>query len=282
MNMNARRLFKGALVTALLALSCVALAQVSKEVAEELLRKCGMWEQLGEVSGQATAGLDDALAKGKSKVSEDERARVRKIFAHAYEPPRLRAAALASLQSHMDAKQLAEVRAWYDSPIGKHITALEEAQSAAPTNPEQRVKQGIEVYAHSPDSRQALLKRILEVTRAAEAMTQMLISTTVGVRRGILSVDPTSVGPSPTDLSAVLDGKRDAIEQKYKGVMLASFASAYESLGDEDLKRYVDFLASESGAGFTAASIRAMQDALAEAAEELGRGLEGSGPKKGV
>jgi hypothetical protein len=177
---------------------------------------------------------------------------------------------------------LAGVRAWYDSPLGARITALEEAQSAAPATPEQRMKQGREVYAQSPDDRQELLKRIVDVTRAAEGITQMLISTAVGVRRGILSLDPASVGPSPADLSAALESKRDAIEQKYKGAMLASLASTYQSLSDEDLKRYADFLAGESGAGFTAASIEAMHDALAGSAEEVGRELERSAPKKGA
>lgn len=275
-------ILKRALVAPLLALSCVAFAQVSGEVAEELLRKCGLWAQLGQVSAQVGAGLDAALSQSTSKVSDDERARVEKIFAHAYEPSRLRSAASASLQRHMDPKQLAQIRAWYDSPIGIHITALEEAESAAPTSPEQRGKQGLEAYAHSSSNRQALLRQIVDVTRAAEAITQMLLSTAVGVRRGILSLDPTSVGPSPADLGAKLEGQRGAIEQRYKGVMLASLASAYESLSDDDLRRYIDFLASEPGAGFTAASIRAMQDALAEAAEDLGRGLEGAAPKKGV
>ena len=280
--MNARRLFRRSSVAALLALSCAALAQVSQEVAEELLRKSGIWQQLGDVSAQASAGLEAALSKDTSKISDDERARVLKIFAHAYEAPRLRAAASASLQKHMDAKRLAGVRAWYDSPLGARITALEEAQSAAPTTLEQRIKQGREAYTQSATGRQELLKQIVDVTRAAEGVTQMLISTAVGIRRGILSLDPASVGPSPADLSAELEKRRDAIEQRYKGVMLAQLASAYQSLSDEDLKRYADFLAGEAGAGFTAASIGAMQDALTGSAEEIGRELERSAPKKGA
>lgn len=273
---------KSVLVAALLTLWSAAFGQVGSEVAEELLRKSGLWEQLGDASSQISTGFRAAMESGSSKIPAADRERVENIFVQAYDPSRLRALALLSVQTHVSAKRIDELLAWYDSPIGKNITTLEMAQSAAPTTPEQKVKRGLEVLSRSSDNRQTLLRRIVQVSHAGEALATMLIQSAVGIRQGVLGVDPASVGPSPQELAAGLEAKRAQIEQKYAGATLASLASAYEPLNDADLQRYVDFLSSDAGASFNRVCLQAIGEAMTESAKEFGRKLQDAGLKKGA
>jgi hypothetical protein len=269
----------GGLALALIGFQCnqnTALAQVSKEVAEELMRKSGLWEQLGSVSPQINSAFAAAAAKDGAKLSKGEAARLGKIFASDYAPEHLRSVALATFESQIDSSLVANVLAWYNSPVGRSITRLEEASSAATTDSKSRMREGADLYSRASPDRQLLLKRVVEVSHAAETMVSIVIGTAIGVQQGIISEQPSRVGPSVAEVTAVLEKKRPQMIQAYSGAMLASVSSAYAMASDEDIRRYADFLSSESGVKFTATGVRAVEQALAEAARDLGRDLQGA------
>ena len=54
---------------ALLCAHGLVAAQVGKDVAEEMVRKSGLWEQLGHVAPQVKAGIVDAASKGGSPLA---------------------------------------------------------------------------------------------------------------------------------------------------------------------------------------------------------------------
>ncbi|MCE9658726.1 MAG: hypothetical protein K8R60_09225 [Burkholderiales bacterium] len=258
---------------ALLGAHGVATAQVGKDVAEEMIRKSGLWEQLGAVAPQVKAGLADAASRSRSPVAAADMDKLGRAAESAYAPAKLRATALAAVARVMAPSQLAELRAWYDSPRGKAITAAEEAAGTSSRRPEEAMRDGMRVLSAAPPARQAILARISDATRAPEAMANLTINTAVAIQQGVLRSQGQQNGPSSADLRAALVAQKPQMIQAFSRAVLASFAMAYANIGDEDLDRYATFLASKPGMKFNGQCLLAFDRALTEAGRAFGQGI---------
>lgn len=258
---------------ALLGLHGVALSQVAKPVAEGLMRKSGMWEQLGAIAPQMEAAAGTAMSQSEAKMSPDELKRLNQAFVTAYSPMHLRATALGVMASQLTPAHVAALEAWYNSPDGKAITQLEEASSADAGDFQARVQAGAQVLASATADRQGLLNRVAKVTRAAQASTDIIINTAVGIQEGLAKVLPIGSRPSVKEFRAELEQQRPQLMKSFGTATVALFAATYESIDDEALGRYVGFLKSPAGQAYTEVSLRAMDQAFVEAAHDLGRSI---------
>ena len=173
----------------------------------------------------------------------------------------------------MTPNQIAELRVWYDSPRGMAITAAEEATAASPRPPDEAMRDGMRLLSDATPSRQAILGRISDATRAPEAMANLIINTAVAVQQGVVRARGQQDGPSSADLRAALVAQKPQMIQAFSLVVLATYAMAYAGIGDEDLDRYATFLASKPGMKFNGQCLLAFDRALTQAAREFGQGL---------
>jgi hypothetical protein len=271
--------FRKLLALVLLVLPLTAFGQVSGEVAEELLKKNGLWDQLGELSAQAGSGFEESLQNDSSKMTPEERKRYTALFAEAYNVTRLRSVALRVVQAQLGPQQLAALRAWYDSTLGKDITAREIADEKTQDTQEQHVRRGMDALARASDHRRAQLNQAVRVTHAAETGAAVLIDSVIAIRQGVLEVDPGTPGPSVQELTDLLAKQRPRIEQRYGAITLASMALMYETLSDAELQRYVDFLSSPAGDEFNRVCVKAVGESMIDGAKEFGRLLKESGAR---
>jgi hypothetical protein len=58
------------------------------------------------------------------------------------------------------------------------------------------MREGVDLYSRASLDRQLPLKRVVEVSHAAETMVSIVIGTAIGVQQGIISEQPSRVGPS--------------------------------------------------------------------------------------
>lgn len=264
----------------LLALLCapgLATAQVGKDVAEEMVRKSGLWESLGSIAPQMRSALT-AKEGGLPLSAVDVEALGRAVDA-AYAPARLRATAVSAVAAAMVPNQLADLRAWYDSPRGKAITSAEEAMAASPRTPETIMGEGTRAYAAESAERRAIYERLSKATRAPEALANLAINTTLAIQQGVIRSQGQPAGPSPAELRAALTARKPQMIQAYSGIVLASSALTYVTIGDDDLGAYATFLESKAGTRFTGQGLLAFDRALSQAGREFGEGLSAARPK---
>ena len=142
-----------ALVLVLLSSNCLALPQVTKAQAESLMRKSGLWEQLGSLEPQFRSRFNATVAKVESNVPPEKKARFNKAyttaFATAYSPAHMRSVALGVFTTQLKASDVAAVDAWYNSPAGKSIAAAEEAAANSTSDQNAQIKTGSEVFYRS-------------------------------------------------------------------------------------------------------------------------------------
>lgn len=248
-----------------------ASAQIDKATAESLIRKSGLWEQLDSIAAQTEASLPQIFAQSGTKPGAEELARLGRAIRESYSADRLRRVSVDLVAKKLNARHVAALQRWYDSPIGQTITGLEEKSSADPADPQAQMQQGVALLKNSPPARRRMLEELLKESRAAEAAVQVTINTSLAAYRGVASVSPNAPGMSAAELKAALEAQRPQMMQGFSAMILAGFARAYEQLPTESLQSYVTFLRSEAGSHFNALGIEALDAALTEAAAEFGR-----------
>lgn len=268
MKLNIRRAFIGLI---LLGVHVLALAEVPVVTAEALMRKSGIWSQLGDVAAQVKAGLAQSSQDGS--LPREEIQRLERIADDAFAASRLRDSVLQALSRDVTAAQSADALQWYDSPAGKQITAMEEAFSSSFDDLNRVVADGNKALSKVSAKRQSLLTQTVKASRAAEAMASMEINITVGILQGLSNAMPGPSKRSTADLRKGLEANRPQMVAANRGVALSMSALTYLPANDKVLEQYVRFLSSKSGAELSASMMDALDQSLSKAAQRLGSAI---------
>lgn len=254
-----------------------AWAQIEPAVAESLMKKSGLWQQLAEIPAQMRAGVMGAVAEGaRKKPSAKELARVAQAVDVAYSADRLQAFSRSRLASGMDVNDLPALEAWFDSTLGGQISRLEEASAADQREPALQMQEGMALLQAQDATRRALLNEMVVVTRSAEMFANLATDVALSTH-GITSViGPQAQGPTLSQLQAALQAQRPQMLQGYSALAAAGFARIYATLPTEELAQYLGFLKSDAGRRYTDIGMRAVGDALMDSSTELLRRLTGT------
>jgi hypothetical protein len=256
---------------ALLCLHGLAAAEVPAATAEALMRKSGIWSQLGDVATQVKAGLAQTSQDGS--LPPEEMQRLERIADDAFAASRLRDSVLQALARDVTAAQSADALKWYDSPAGQQITAMEEAFSTGFDDINRVMTDGNKALARASARRQSLLSQTVKASRAAEAMASMEINITVGVLQGLANAMPGAGKRSTADLRKGLEARRPQMVAANRGVALSMSALTYQPANDKLLEQYVRFLSSKSGAELSTSMMEALDHSLSKAAQRLGSAI---------
>jgi hypothetical protein len=267
--------------SAALLLLCFAGAHAETDVptAEALMRKSGLWQQLGGLAPQVRAGFFAAAAQSKPSLSPSETERVSKVLDDAYSPERLRAASLAVLSKELDERRVPDLNRWFAEPLGRRIAKLEEEAAVDQGTPQEQMSRGNELLRSMPEPRRTAIVDLVKASRSAETLTEMTIETAVAAAEGVASVTPDAPMLSSADLRHTLESQRPRLMVALSAISAAGFARMYASLSIDEIKRYVRFMKSDAGSHFNEAGAKAIGAAFKEGAMELGRRLPGTKDK---
>jgi hypothetical protein len=264
------------LAWALLLPWAAAAAVTDAAALDALMRASGLWKQLGELAPQMAAGAEASRAQdkaeGRSPVSDAEFARMKREMARAYSPERMRARVAAELGRSLDDADLPAVMAWLESPLGRRLTRLEEAESAEPLTPD-RDAQLKRFAASLPEARMARLKRLAAATSAGDAGASMMINVVVGIAHGAALASPARDTAAVEALRRRLNEQRAAIVEAATRTALRQYAHAYRDVPDADLDAYLAFVESPAGLRYHDAAMVALDKAMAQGSYEFGQAL---------
>jgi hypothetical protein len=260
----------GLLATLWLLVCGTAQAQVDAATAELLMRKAGLWQQLDGLVPQVRAGFAAAAAQPGSPLKPELLEQLNSSVGTVYAPERLRTSALGVLAQSIKPEFVPALVAWYESPVGRSFTALEEANSAPGRDANAMVKEGVALLKAASPERRVILDRFMVVTKAAQTFASLTINTAVAIQQGMAAAVPNKPRPSVQELRAALEAQRPRLLQAYEGIVLASFASTYASVADGPMNEYLTFMQAPAGEHFTDLSMLAVERALLDAAAELG------------
>ena len=264
----------------LAAAQAAAVAAVGPDVAQDLAKKSGLWVQLDSLGTQVLAGISAAMAKDPGKETPEQKAKRLDCAQSAYAADGLRAPVIDAVAGTLQPADVAPLRAWYDSPLGGKVSAMERASAAQSTDPQERLRRGTEALSGASEARKVSLQAILAETHSVDIMADTLIEMALAVQQGTASADPAASGASIAELKANLSVRRPQLIQYYAQIALQAYAFTYAGLDDDELGKYADYLGTPAAKSFNDGSIRGVSRALTSGSVKLRRCLMDAGAAK--
>jgi hypothetical protein len=177
--------------------------------------------------------------------------------------------AMLYLTTEADTEKLKQAMAFLASPLGRRIAAEERAASGPDSQMEMQAYAA--EMAKSPPSEQ----RIQLVQALADALNadQVILNLMKGVFYTLVDVTKGLTPDASADLKASLDAEWQQMEPmltaQFKQFMIMGTHYSYRNLSDEELKRYIDFLNTESGQAYWMAGLKIIDIYLQAFAREL-------------
>ncbi len=237
---------------------------------DDLMRKSGLWRQVAQIEPLMQAGLGQA-EQAMGKGGDTEFKPLREAVAKSFAPDRMRTIVRARLMKALPVADARMSLEWLDTETGRRITALEEtAGEVAETA--NRAEIAAQILAALPATRVERLTRFAKAAGSGEYAFRVQAGMAFAIGRGIAA----ATGRGTVEIETArreLDSQRAELVQLLERQSIAEMAVIYGPLSDQDLDAYIAFAESPAGRRYHAASAKAVEAALAEAAESLGRFL---------
>ena len=213
-------------------------APLKDKVASELLELSGFTHSLSQMPAGIKGGMEEARAKG-SQIPAEVFDGLVKIMMDAFDPALLMGPIRNELSSQLTSVDGDKLLAWYNSDLGKRITAaeakagnieaLQEIQRLAPQLLEDKRLVG---YA----------TRIDKALKSTEMVVELQINTLMAVFTAMV----TTAAPNPDQLinnfKNQLAASRPQINQAVHQQVLAASAYSYQDVDDAAMQKYISFL----------------------------------------
>jgi uncharacterized protein DUF2059/uncharacterized protein DUF4124 len=240
-------------------------------------------DEILDLSGARTqlVGLAGSLGAGylphPGQLEARDGARVARIIAQHFAPERLYVAIHDEFDQQVDRERLDAMAAWFRSPLGRRITALEIAAS----KPEAAAAiaaftAGVKTSPPTPE-RLELVERLDWVTGTSGVATDAALSIMGSVARAAATTAPAERRMRAGVVERRVDDMRGQMAALFGASVVPHMLYVYGPLTDAELKEYVDFLASPAGRVYNRVShvalLRAVRGAADRTALEIVRAV---------
>jgi len=242
---------------------------------DELMRKSGIWQHLGQVQAAARLGAEEAREQAKANprpndLTPAQHARMVAAMDKAFAPERLRAAMRTALLKELSPADEGEVLEWLSTDLGTRITRLEEQRDTAEQQSKME-REAPKVLESLPKERLAKYERLAESIQAGESSANTIINVTTAIAYGIAIASPHGDVAMVKSIREQMEAQRPQMVAALAQRSIAIFAYTYQPLTDEELEKYVAFAESPAGKRYHDATTRALDRVLAQASLDMGR-----------
>jgi len=237
--------------------------------ADEIFIKSGIEYQLGNLAQGAVGAFDNGQRSAENPLSPEEVVKVHQIILNSWSvqsvSPVVKDYIMYSLSSSGTDKALS----WLNSSLGARITKLEdEASNPGNINVLQRYLQGLNNNLPGPE-RINLIRRWMDVSNAVEFYYEMYLaqmkSMTVYLARSASPQDQANA----QKMESNIETSKAQIEANAQQQLLVLGLYTYKSLSDEELSKYVGFLASLEGREYSEVTQQALLKGIKSAQQKI-------------
>jgi hypothetical protein len=265
------------LLVAILPLAMAASQLDAPRRIDQVIRKSGLWNQLGQMQDQVRNGALEGRAKeearGAPPLEEEDFKKLVGAIERAFAADRLREVVAQELAEALPAGDEGAVLRWLDSEAGARFTKLEE-EGNKPEQVEEMQRSARDALPGVSKERLELVKRFGDAIGAGEMETTIVINLVTAVAYGVSLTTPAP----PLDVKAFkqrMEKDRARMVVAYRSRALGMYAWMYRDAPDAEFARYVEFAESPAGRRYHAATVKALDVALTRAAFDMGLALGG-------
>jgi hypothetical protein len=224
---------------------------------DHVLERSGLKGQLEALSAGVRAQFLHGQIRDQDRIVID-----RIVLAH-FNAEVLYARMSRELAHDVDAAKLTEALAWYDSPLGRRVTAVELA--AARLAGERDASMAPEADRLSP-GRVALVDRLDSGLGASETTVDITVAVVRSLVEAFQPALPALANLNRSQLDEQLALARNRTLAVFKPAYVAGMVVAYQSLSDAELAEYLRYVESQAGRWYMSQTNRALLRAIDVAA----------------
>ena len=233
----------------------------------ETLQRSGTKDQIDQVPALVRAGLEEQAAEADPETY----ALLEPIFSQAYRPDRLYQVVSGHLLQQADEARLSQVLEWLRSPLAQRISGWEVEASTPEAQQEVRRYHEQQEQNPPPEVRMDLVVRLNRAARVSETTVEINLATMRGLLEGVNASLPPEKRLEKETLDRLLEGSRAQMEGVTETQTLTYLLYTYRHATEPELTEYVAFLESDLGQWFARLMSEALRQAMATAANEVGR-----------
>jgi hypothetical protein len=251
--------------------------------ADRLMHRSGLWSHVGHARPLIRGLLLTALALAKpspqAAPSDDEVARVLAAVDIVYAPGAMREMVSKDLARLLSPEDESQMLAWLASDLGTRITRREDV-AADPGQSERLIRELPPILGAISQPRGEVYKRLEKAMGLSEAGASVAIDYELAVAYGLAFAHPEG-NPAVVDgMKKKLEVLRPQLAAQFTPMAIAKIAYMCAPLSDAELDLYSRFLESPSAVHYYAARAKALTNAIAHGALELGRVIGEAAGKK--
>lgn len=176
---------------------------------------------------------------------------------------------ITDLQNQLTDGQLEAVQGWYETPVGRKISAAEIAAS------EPSAWQQIQARAPGLNSKYKGTRKAEMFDRfdRASRATESAVDTTIAVQLGLATAMAAFSSDSENydQLRQRIEGQRSMLTGVVGQQVYDSYLYTYENIGAQEMDLYLGFLESPAGAAFSKVVTNSIQQAITDPIESIGK-----------
>jgi tetratricopeptide (TPR) repeat protein len=177
----------------------------------------------------------------------------------------------AYLTKNYDQDRLSEVLQWWHSPLGMRICRLE--VEATTVKAARKIWQQTRDMNPVSESRLAIFKRILELSGGHDLSVQADIKMVAGLSRAMNAYGLQERRLKEDQIQQLAEMAKDVFQESSEQAILHYTPRIYESISDEELLKYIEFLESSAGRWFSNLGGEVFIKALETSNEEIAHAL---------
>lgn len=241
---------------------------------DELLRKSGLWEQLGYTKPHVKAAALRETAKGRYlEMSPPDFARLEQAIDFAYAPEKLRATAAREL-ALLPVEDEETALSWLSSELGMRITRREEENWQPETAAKIR-QESARILESAPNHRLETCRSVNEALASPDETASGFVDILAGIAYGwVLVVNPSDTAAAEAVRERLLL-RRAQMNEQFDKDSIVECVHAYRDLSDDEFDRHVAFTRSPAGSRLhqvlNSAALKATALASLELVRHFGR-----------
>jgi hypothetical protein len=239
----------------------------------EILDLSGVRAQLPSLAGS----LGAEYLPRPGQLDARDGARVARIVGQHFAADRLYAAIHQEFGRSVDREQLNAMAAWFRSPLGRRITALEIAAAKPEAAPEIAAFAASLKKSPATAARLELVQQLDWVTGTSDDTTALALAIAGSVARAAAVATPAERRPRAGLVDRRVEEMRGQMATGIGETVLTQMLYVYSPLTDAELKAYVEFLASPQGRIYSRTShtglLRAVRESADRTATEIVRAV---------
>jgi hypothetical protein len=270
--------FAAALAAAFLAPPSLAQSGDTLKLAQRLVVRSGLAEQLNSVPKQ----LEMELKLARGTVPDDLLAALGEASAESFRPDALREDVVRTLAARMPAEEMKRALGWLEKPQGRRVTQAEEQASRTLSPETLQAYTGALKSAPLSNRRAKYIADLVAATKGVEHAANLMEGVALGIAVGM---DRTQSAQNRQGLKALQARLRSSIppeklREELRGTVPEVYAYIYRGVSDADLGAYLAFNRSAAGKRYNDAVMAAFTEAMLRASLRMGPAVEKALQKK--